>query len=265
MKESEYVSLRFEGTSAILTLNHPPANTLSAGMSRAIEVAAVAADSDPSTRAIVIASAMPSIFMAGGDIRGMRQMIENKDTAAFGEFIDASQSAFRRLSALSVPVIAAIDGHAMGGGGELALSCDLRFMAQGKWQFGLTEARHGIFPAAGGTQLLTRMLGPSRAFELLMKGISIDAKAAAALGLVDHVITEGTALDAALAWAADLSNAPKQAIAGIKRCVFGGLGVGLDQGYQIERREILRVIMTSDAWEGLNAFIEKRKPVFQGK
>jgi enoyl-CoA hydratase len=160
-------------------------------------------------------------------------------------------------------VIAAISGHALGGGCELALACDFRFMARGKALIGLPEAGLGILPGAGGTQRLPRLLGTARALDILLRARTFGADEAVAVGLVDAAFEAEGFLDAVLARARELAAGAGQALGRIKAAVHEGAGLPMDEALVVERRLMVENLATRDAAEGLAAFVEKRKPNFE--
>jgi enoyl-CoA hydratase/carnithine racemase len=170
--------------------------------------------------------------------------------------------AYQRLQRLPQPVIAALRGYVLGGGLELALACDLR-VADETAQLGLPEIRLGVFPAGGGTQRLSRLIGAPRAKELMLLGEPIDVHEAQRLGLVNRVVPPGEALDAALDLARNIAERPGLAVRAIKRAVDGGLEEGPERGEELEREQISRLYGSHDAREGVAAFLERRPPRFE--
>lgn len=167
------------------------------------------------------------------------------------------------LEAMAKPVIAAINGYALGGGAELTLACDARFMAEDA-RLGFPEIELGIFPGAGGTQRLARLLGPARVLRLMVEGRRLTAMEAESLGLVDRVLPKDVLLSTVHDYARDLARKPTRAIGLLKRCVYGGWGRPLHEGLELEARAVFELIETADAREGLAAFLEKRSPRFTG-
>ena len=167
------------------------------------------------------------------------------------------------LEAMEKPVVAAVNGYALGGGAELALACDVRLMARGG-EIGFPEIRLGFFPGAGGTQRLTRLVGPARALRLMMEGRRLGADEARALGLVDEVVPADLLPRTALDVAERLAAGPTRAIGLLKRCVYQGYGRPLEEGLALEADAVSELIRTSDAREGMDAFLAKRPPRFTG-
>jgi enoyl-CoA hydratase len=215
--------------------------------------------SDDHFRAVVLTGS-ESVFCAGGDISMLASL---GNPARAQRFVAFSRSVFARFQGLSRPIIAAVNGPALGGGCELALACDLRIAAQSA-TFGQPEIRHGILPGAGGTQRLPRLVGSARAKELLFSGDIIDAAEAHRIGLVNRVVPDVELAATALAWARKLAEMPQFALRLTKHAVDDGIGVALDTGLAIEARCFEMVFASRDQREGLSAFLEKRRPVFSG-
>jgi enoyl-CoA hydratase/carnithine racemase len=176
------------------------------------------------------------------------------------EMIRVSQEAFRRMAGADQVFVAQIAGHALGGGLEIALACDVRIAAPGSYKLGLPEVTLGLLPGNGGTQRLTRLLGPSRAMHLLLTGSTFGPDEALAWGLVAALLDE----DGAREYAERLAAGPQLAIAAIKRCVHEGGDLPLDAGLELEAELVEQLFRSRDAREGLTAFVEKRKPEFVG-
>jgi 3-hydroxypropionyl-coenzyme A dehydratase len=208
-------------------------------------------------RAVVI-TGIDGRFCAGADIAMMRD-VSRANHERVRRWVDVQAA----LEALSKPVIAAINGYAFGGGAELALACDFRWMAADA-AIGFPEIGLGIFPGAGGTQRLTRLLGPARALEVMVSGRRLAAAEALELGLVQRVVAPDALAPDAHAFARELATKPTRAIGLLKRCVYGGWGRPLAEGLTLERQAVFEVIATRDAAEGLDAFLQKRPPRFTG-
>ena len=173
---------------------------------------------------------------------------------------------WRRIDRFPKPVIAAINGYALGGGLELALACHFRLMVDDpKVTIGLTELNLGIIPGWGGTQRLTRLIGRSKALDMILFSRRIGAEEASAIGLVDRIAPPGQLMDAAMAWAAELAERPPIAVRCVLEAISAGYYEGLDAGLRIEAEGSAMVRETEDRNEGFQAFLEKRKPVFRGK
>lgn len=215
---------------------------------------------DPSVRVVVIHSRVPGVFCSGADLKERAGMTP-EETAAF---VHGLRSGFTELEDLPQPVIAVLEGAAFGGGLELALAADLR-VAGAEARVGLVETALAIIPGAGGTQRLPRLVGPSRAKELIFTARRIGAAEAERLGLVDRVVPAGGALDVALTLAREILPNGPVALRMAKQAVNRGLELDRDSGLAFEQACYAQVIPTRDRMEGLAAFREKRKPQYRGE
>lgn len=253
------VDLTIQDDIAVITLNRPEAlNALSFGIIRDIGRAideAGAAD----IRALIFTGAGEEAFCAGADIKELmgRSLVQEREGAELG------QRTFAKLDRFKVPSIAAINGYAFGGGLELAMACSFR-IASPRAKMGLPEIKLGLIPGYGGTQRLPRLVGEARALELVLTGRTVDAEEALRLGLVNR-LAEGDALAAAKALAAEFTGYGLPALRFARAAVQRALSVGLDEGLRIEADLSTLAYRTDDANEGLNAFVEKRKPRFQDR
>lgn len=241
---------------ALLTLNHPPVNALSNELLCTIHHEVLAAADSPSIGAIVI-TGTGKAFVAGGDI----VLLESADPDQFRAYFRFMQQAWDEIEAVPVPVIAAINGFALGGGCELALACDIR-IAGSAAKLGLPEVHLGLFPAAGGTARLARQIGKGAALDIVWSCRHVDAEEALRLGLVERVVPDSELTAEALAFAKKLAAGPRDAIAAAKRTVLAGLDGGLRAELRTATREVESLFLTSDNQEGLSAFLEKRTPRF---
>ena len=253
------VTFTNEGPLGFITLDHPPANSYDLAFmsefSEAVDDAVVGA-----TRVVIVQSANPRFFSAGADIK---RFLEG-DVDANMEMIRVSQAAFRRMAHAQQVFIACISGHALGGGLEIALACDIRLAATGSYKLGLPEVTLGLLPGNGGTQRLTRLIGPSRALELLLTGRTYEVDEALEMGLVAHVYDSDDAEARVREYAERLAAGAAVALAAIKRCVYEGGQQTLDEGLALEAQLMEELFRTKDATEGLTAFVEKRKAEFVG-
>ena len=244
-----------------LTFNRPKArNAFSRALAGALIEAFDALEHDKSVRVLVLTGAGDRAFSAGADLKERVTMSEPE----VREFVGRLQSTMSRLERMAKPVIAAINGFALGGGLELALACDIRIMSNTA-QVGLTETRLGIIPGAGGTQRLPRIVGMAWAKELIFTGRRIGGAEAAQIGLVTHVTEPDELLPTAHRIAREIvANAPI-AVAQAKHAVQMGMQCDLETGLAIERAAYQVTIPTQDRIEALMAFREKRTPVFRGE
>ena len=238
---------------ASVILDNPPANSYDLAVMEKF-----AADVDEAiaseARVVVVRSAGEKFFSAGADVK---RFLEG-DVEANMEMIRTSQAAFGRMAAAEQVFVAHIAGHALGGGLEIALACDIRLASPGGYKLGTPEVTLGLLPGNGGTQRLTRLIGPARAMELLLTGRTFGPDEALQLGLVSALLEA----DAVGEYAERLAAGPKLAIAAIKRCVHEGAQLPLEQGLALEAELVERLFRSEDAAEGLNAFVEKRAPQF---
>lgn len=252
------VEYTVEGAVAVLTLNRPPVNALSAALVADIE-AAVARAADPSVRAVVVTGSPH--FAAGADIAELKAAASGSDDTPLAGRLSAALLA---LEALPKPTIAAIRGFALGGGLELALACDFRYLAEDA-RVGLPEIKLGIFPGAGGTQRLPRLVGLSKARELIYTGRHLKADEALAIGLADKVVPAEGLAAAALEFAAALAKGATVALGAAKQAVNATLGLDMAAGLAVEAAGFATCLGTEDAQEGLAAFLDKREAGFKGR
>jgi len=219
---------------------------------------------DNDIRCIILRSLAPGIFCAGADLKERANMTPEE----VGPFVTKLRGSINSLENLPQPVIAALDGHALGGGLELALACDLR-VASNNAKLGLTETKLAIIPGAGGTQRLPRLVGPAKAKELVFTATMLNGTQAAEIGLVNHVATQNESGDAAYLKALEIAklivvNGPI-GVRMAKLAISKGMQVDLATGLSIEEACYSQVIPTKDRIEGLTAFREKRKPMYTGE
>jgi enoyl-CoA hydratase/carnithine racemase len=232
----------------LLELNRPPMNALSQAMLAAIRDAAHDLAGDATVKAVVVTGS-DRAFAAGADI-------DEFGGSATARRIGASfREAFDAVASIPRPVIAAIQGYALGGGFELAMACDLRVASEAV-RVGQPEILLGIIPGAGGTQRLPRLVGPARAKELIWSGRQVRAEEALALGLVDRVVAKDEVLHAAHHWAAELGKGAVVAMGAAKRVIDAGLGLALDAGLDLEADAFVEVFDTEDAATGIESFRE---------
>jgi enoyl-CoA hydratase/3-hydroxyacyl-CoA dehydrogenase len=249
------VKVETRGEIAILWLDRPPANSISPEVVQALTKAW--GEVDGRARAVVIASANPQLFCAGADIKAFTQM----DEASGRELLDGMHSLLRSFERSSTATIAAVNALAFGGGCELAMACDVRIAAYSAL-FGQPEVNLGIIPGFGGTQRLPRLVGESKALEMNLTGDPIAAEEAFEVGLVNRVVPDHELLDVALAWARKLAGQAPVAVEQIKQVSHHA---ELDQGIAGEKRGFAAAFSSDDAKEGIAAFLEKRRPRWQGR
>ena len=247
---------------AVWTIDRPDRlNALSRAVVREIGRLAREAADDPGVRAVVLTGTGDRAFCAGADLKERQGM----DEEAVRDFLSLYRVSFGALDRLPKPVVAAINGVAYGGGLELALACDLRVMSAGA-KVGLTETSLAIIPGAGGTQRLTRLVGPGRAKELILLARRLDAGEALALGIANRVAAEGqSVLDCALDLVAPLRKGAPIALAAALDAIDGATELDLEAGLTHERACYERTLASEDRLEALAAFRDKRDPVYRGR
>jgi len=253
------IDLNFSNSVAVMTINRPDAlNALNLAQITAIE-AAVDRVSNSDARALVVLGAGGKAFCAGADIKELAAgtlLTHRRD-------LEAGQRAFSRLHGLPIPSIAAIDGYAFGGGLELALACTFR-LAGRRAKLGLPEIKLGLIPGYGGTQRLARLIGESRALELILSGRTVNAEEALQWGMVNRLLETAT-LESALEYAAGFTAFSRMASRFALDAVQRGAAVDVERGLYIERDQATLAFQTEDAAEGMAAFMEKRTPAFKDR
>lgn len=254
----EFVELSVDGPVALVRLNRPPVNALSEQVARELGEAFTRCQ-DKAIRAVVV-TGQPH-FAAGADIKGFKETLDEggKEVAA-GALAEATDV----LDDLEKPTIAAVHGYALGGGCELSLGCDFRYVAEDA-QIGQPEILLGLVPGAGGTQRLQRLIGFQRAKELVYTGRQVDAAEAAAIGYADKVAPSDEVLQLALDDAREWATKATVAIGAAKKALAAGLGHSLSDGLRVEMEQFQRSFGTEDAVEGVNAFVDKREADFSGR
>jgi enoyl-CoA hydratase/3-hydroxyacyl-CoA dehydrogenase len=251
------VKLETRDDVAIAWLDRPPMNSIAPEVVKALRAVWDAVTNQGSVRALVVASANPMVFSAGADIKEFTKM----DEAAGKELLDEMHGLLREMETSSVATIAAVNAVAFGGGCELAMACDFRIAADSA-TFGQPEINLGIIPGFGGTQRLPRLVGEAKAREMNLIGEPISAGEAYEYGLANRVVPDHELLDTALAWARKLAGQAPVAIEQIKRVSAAG---DIEQGIEAEKRGFVTALGSEDAREGIGAFLQKRKPHFQGR
>jgi enoyl-CoA hydratase/carnithine racemase len=251
------VTYAAEGPIGTITLDNPPANSYDLEMVTELGAAIDAAAADATSRVVVVRSASEKFFCAGADIK---RFLAN-DVEANMEMIRTAHGALNRIASARKPFVAWIAGHALGGGLEIALACDLRYAAEGRFRLGTPEVTLGLLPGNGGSQRLPRLIGRGPALELLLTGRQVSPEEALRLGLVGGLFADEEAFAAHVQ---RLAAGPPVALAAIKRCVHEGAERTLEEGLALERELIEQLFRSEDAAEGLTAFVEKRDPEFVG-
>lgn len=245
---TEYVRLDVDGGIGTIVLQRPPMNALNKQMQEELRAAAVQAQQRADVRAVVVYGG-PKVFAAGVDVKEMADL----SYAAMASRAGALSSAFSSVAEISKPTVAAITGYALGGGYELALCCDRR-VAGDNAKLGQPEILLGLIPGAGGTQRLTRLVGPAMAKDLIYTGRFVAADEALAIGMVDEVVAPDEVYPAARRWAEQFTNGPVLALAAAKAAIDSGQDVDLNSGLKLESHLFATLFGTEDTRIGLASF-----------
>jgi len=243
---------------AVITLNRPPANAISEQLMQDLNAALNSVKDDESVRAVIITGAGDKIFCAGADL-GSAFSGGNVDV-----FIRFGNAVLRKIERFPKPVIAAMNGHALGGGCEIAMACHLRLLKESA-RMGQTESNLGIIPGFGGSQRTPRLIGRTKALEFLILGTQVPADECHRLGLVNRVSKDGQTLEDAKTLARQIAKRPPIATRLIIEAVDDGLDAPIDRALEVEVRAFLDVLKTEDAAEGIQAFFGKRDAQFKGR
>ena len=259
MGDYQNIRLSIEDRTAVLTIDHPPANAFDGQTLTELQAAFEEATEDEQVKVIIITGA-GQFFVAGADINEIKALEGYDDGYAV---VRAGQNLFSHIQSSKKPVIAAINGRAcLGGGNELAMACHIR-LAEDSVQFGQPECKLGIMPGWGGTQRLPRLVGKGRALELILGGGNIKAQEAYRIGLVNKVVPVGTVVREARRWAKLFSVWGALALGAILQAVNEGLEMPLEEGLKLEAELWAKLAETEDMREGVSAFLEKRRPKFR--
>lgn len=256
-----FVTVRAEGAIGWITLNRPPANSYNSQFVQDFSAAVERVRADDALRVAIVHSALEKFFCAGADVKSFA---ENALEANIG-MINAQHEVLELIEQTPKIFVAMIGGHCLGGGLELALACDLRFGGAGEYKVGLPEVTLGILPGNGGTQRLPRLIGKSKALDLMIAGRTLTPHEAQALGILDRLFSMHDLEGETQAYAELLAQGPTVAIGSIKLAVNQGMQMPLHDGLAHERVLTAKLFQSEDAREGIKAFAEKRKPVFKGQ
>jgi enoyl-CoA hydratase/carnithine racemase len=248
-----------EGAIGYITLNLPPANSYDYAFMEELGQQIAAAAEDRAARVVIVRSALGRFFSGGANIKAFTESTVERNM----DMIRLAHANLGQIAQIPKIFIAQIEGNALGGGLEMALACDLRFGAEGAYFLGVPESTLGLLPGNGGTQRLPRLIGWSKALDLMITGRRLAPDEALALGILDRLFPADQVAEQTRAYAAALAAGAVGAIGSIKLAVQRGKDVSLDQGLAIERELIEPLFSGAEAKEGLQAFVEKRKPVYE--
>lgn len=254
----ETLTVEREESFAVITLTRPPSNAINEQLMRDLDAAITGLEPDGDVRAIIVTGAGDRIFCAGADLGSAFA------GGSVEAFVRYGTGVLRKIERFPKPVIAAINGHAMGGGCEIAMACHFRLLKETA-RMGQTETNLGLVPGYGGTQRLPRLIGRTKALEYLILGTQIPAADCLALGLVNRLCAEGETLADAKELARQLARRPPIATALVIQAVNEGLDAPMEKALDIEVRAFLASLRTEDASEGIQAFFAKREPAFKGR
>jgi enoyl-CoA hydratase len=270
MTDFRFLATKREGPVLAATMHNPPRNLLNAPMVEELHALVDGIAEDVDVRVLVLTGGEDGIFITHydvGELANISDYVRTQTPARDGDGpppqreLHALNRLSLKLAALPQPVIAAVNGTAMGGGCELALSCDFRIMAR-RGVIGLPEVRVGILPGAGGTQRMTRLIGAAKALELMLLGEAVDADTAARLGLVHRAVDEGALMAETLAFANELASRPRQAVALIKQCVQMALQpLPIEERLAFESERFMELMRSDDASRLMKAYLTSARPL----
>jgi enoyl-CoA hydratase len=261
----QYLALERHDATLVCTINNPPRNFLNATIVAELTRLADEVEADEDVRALVITGGAEGIFITHydvGELSAVSDAAQTNERIGAGDELHGMHQLLLKLQGSRLPVIAAINGTAMGGGCELALACDFRYMARGG-QIGLPEVRVGILPGAGGTQRMARLLGVAKALELMLLGNTLDADTAERVGLVHRAVNPECLMDDVLMLAGELAKRPPLSIALIKQCVLRGSEMPLLDGLRFEQEAFWKTMRSQDAGRLMRAYLKSDRPLDQ--
>jgi enoyl-CoA hydratase/carnithine racemase len=256
------MAVTFEGGAPVgsITLDKPPANSYDFDFMEEMGAAVDAAAADDTVKVVIVRSASKKFFCAGADIKAFLA----NDTAGNMKMINRGHEALAAIARVPKVFIAQVEGHALGGGLEISLACDLRFGARGRYKLGVPEVTLGLLPGNGGTQRLPRIIGVPKALDLMVTGRAISPGEAHSLGILNRLFAPSDIAEKTGEYAQQLANGATAAIGEIKLTTYAGVEMPIADALARERAGIERLFATADAREGLSAFAEKRKAEFTG-
>src|SRR5437773_2654093 len=257
------MAVRLEKQDSIghVVLDRPPANSYDKAFMDELDAAIEEARRDDAVKAILLRSANEKFFSAGADVSVFARSGLDEQNA----FVVCANEAMAKFESTPKVVVAAINGHCLGGGLEMALCCDFRIAAEGSYRIGLPEVTLGLLPGTGGTQRLPRLIGRQKALDFMLRGATMPPQDALAAGIVDEVVPAWELVEHSLERARMYASGPTFAIGRIKLATVQGFGMRLEEGLKRERELLIELFKSEDAKEGVTAFVAKRKPNYKGK
>lgn len=259
--QGKVIRTRKEDGVGYIEITKPKVNTYDLEMMNELDQAIEELRFDDEAKVLVLTSGVPGVFSAGADI----EMLKRSAPDFKAMFCLHCQETLNKFAVTPKVVIAALPGHTVGGGLEIALACDLRMMAKDSGRIGLPEVNLGVLPGTGGTQRLPRLIGASRALDMMITGRLITPDEALAIGLINYVFPKETFQADVQAYASNLAHGPSRAVSLIKRSVVEGVEMPLVAGLALERELQNRLFITDDAKEGISAWLERRPASFKGR
>lgn len=262
----QYIRTEIEDRIATVTIDHPPVNSFNRQVVTELSEAIDELLANDEVKAIVITGGGTNAFVAGADIPEIKASLEQpgEDFSVAREFLEKGQQLFLKIERATKPIIAAINGFALGGGLELAMACHMRVCSD-RARLGQPEINLGIIPGWGGTQRLPRIVGKGKAIELILTGDMITAQEAYRLNLVNKVVPAGAVLKEARDLARKIVSKSKFPIAAALRAIEQGTALPIEEGLRVEAEQFVGLAATEDIREGINAFLEKRQPQFKDR
>src|SRR2546421_2749496 len=257
------MAVRLEKQDSIghIVLDRPPANSYDKTFMEELEAAIDEAAHDDAVKGILLRSAGEKFFSAGADVSVFARSGLDEQNA----FVVCANEAMAKFESTPKVVVAAINGHCLGGGLGMALCCDFRIAAEGSYRIGLPEVSLGLLPGTGGSNGLPRLIGRQKALDLMLTGRTLVPQEALAAGIVDAVVPAADLVEKALALLKPYAAGPTFAIGRIKKAAVLGFGMPLAEGLKLERQLLIELFKSEDAKEGVTAFVEKRKPTYKGR